>query len=489
MPDSYDGSWGDFSTQVVPDFGGAFNNSDYSNFFSGLGNTLGFTGNMFDDAQVNMGWNESRGEDQWGSGQKLSPEYLQQLQQLSYRPTQDENPTVNIRQGNKDLGDFRYGSSGGTMSKLMPSIVSGLVTGGFGAGLGGLFGGGALGSAAGNTLASGGMTAARGGNTSQIGSSMLSSGLGAGVGSFNPAGSMGLEGGLGKTVNAGIGGALSSAARGGNALQGGLSSMATTGLNSLGGNMASSFGDLWNSFSTPEESGMSFEYAQHDNDMSLGDYAQPEDVSFGLDQSLPTSEWSLPAQGMQRAAGFSSGDSGGNAFSFMPSNLGSSVSNYIGNNAGDLASMLYGFYNNKKQQKALQGQQQQAQNSLESLYGQNSPYATQLRNTLQAKAAAGGKRLNTSGRETQLQAMLADRSAQHQASLGPQMFQNQMAQGKLRSVGMNDALSFAKKTGLLDAAGQGLSKMFTPQPSLTGPGALQAYSNMDSMYSNMPWSE
>jgi len=400
MPDSYDGSWGDFSTQVVPDFGGAFNNSDYSNFFSGLGNTLGFTGNMFDDAQVNMGWNESRGEDQWGSGQKLSPEYLQQLQQLSYRPTQDENPTVNIRQGNKDLGDFRYGSSGGTMSKLMPSIVSGLVTGGFGAGLGGLFGGGALGTAAGNTLASGGMTAARGGNASQIGSSMLSSGLGAGVGSFNPAGSMGLEGGIGKTVNAGIGGALSSAARGGNALQGGLSSMATTGLNSLGGNMASSFGDLWNSFS--EGGDTEFDQLQG----SGGDMSEQTDVSPNTyDENSPSfrygggfSQLSSPNQQTlsQTASPMSLGFS-------LPSNLGSSLGGYLGNNAGDLASMLYGFYNNKKQQKALQGQQQQSQQSLESLYGQNSPYATQLRNTLQAKAAAGGKRLNTSGRETQLQ--------------------------------------------------------------------------------------
>jgi len=297
---------------------------------------------------------------------------------------------------------------------------------------------------------------------------------------------MGLEGGIGKTVNAGIGGALSSAARGGNALQGGLSSMATTGLNSLGGNMASSFGDLWNSFS--EGGDTEFDQLQG----SGGDMSGQTDVSPNTyDENSPSfryggdfSQLSSPNQQTlsQTASPMSLGFS-------LPSNLGSSIGGYLGNNAGDLASMLYGFYNNKKQQRALQGQQQQSQQSLESLYGQNSPYATQLRNTLQAKAAAGGKRLNTSGRETQLQAMLADRSAQHQAALGPQMFQNQMAQGKLRSVGMNDALSFAKKTGLLDAAGQGLSKMFTPQPSLTGPGALQAYSNMDSMYSNMPWSE
>jgi len=471
MPDSYDGSWGDFSTQVAPDFGGAFNNEDYSTFFGGLGDTLGFTGNMFEDAPMNMGYNESMGQDNWGMGQKLSPEYLQQLQQLSYRPTQGaEDPTVNIMQGNKDLGNFRYGSSGGTMSKLVPGLISGLVTGGFGAGLGSLFGGGALASAGGNALASGGMTAARGGNLGQVGSSMLSSGISGGLGATNPAGMFGLEGGLAKTVNSGLGGALSAAAKGGNILQGGLSAMANTGLNQMG-----SFTDLFNSFSSPEEEGLSFEYAQPDNEMSLGDYAQPEDVSFGFDQSLPSAEWSLPAQGMQTAQGVDNGLFSNPFSSFMPSNMGSSVGNFINNNTGDLASMLYGFYNNKKQQRALQGQQQQAQQSLESLYGQNSPYAQQLRANLQAKAAAGGKRLNTSGRETQLQAMLADRSAQHQAAMGPQMYQNQMAQNNLKNNNMNMLLQGANKMGLFKQAGQGLQGIFGPSPVMQNNQPFQNY--------------
>ena len=84
------------------------------------------------------------------------------------------------------------------------------------------------------------------------------------------------------------------------------------------------------------------------------------------------------------------------------------------NNAGDLASMLYGIYNNRKQQKAL-GQQI---SGLQNMYSQNSPYAQQLRNKLAAQASARGTRLNTAGRETQLQAALADRAV----SLAPSLY-------------------------------------------------------------------
>ena len=460
MPDSYDGSWGDFSTQVAPDLGGVFNNQDYSTFFSGLGNTLGYTGSMFDEAPMDLGYNESMGGTNWGTGQQLTPEYLQQLQQLSFRPQQGEDPSVNVYQGNKDLGNFRYGSSGGTAQKLAGMAIPSLVTGGFGAGLGALFGGGALASGAGNAVASGGMTAARGGDASQIGSSMLSSGLGSGVGTLNPAGYVGLEGTLGKAFNAGIGGSLNASLRGGDALQGGLSAAATSGINSLGGSMAGGFNDLWNSFGGDDAE---FDALQG----SGGDMSGQTDVSENTyNEASPGfrfgGDFSQVVQpGMKTAQGPSGPET--NSFSsFMPS-MSSGAGNFLGNNAGDLAAMLYGFYNNKKQQRALQGQQQQSQNSLESLYSQNSPYAQNLRANLQAKAAASGRRLDTSGRETQLQAMLADKAAQHQAALGPQMFQNQMGQNNLQNNNMNMLLQGANKMGLFKAAGQGLQGLFNPQ--------------------------
>jgi hypothetical protein len=456
MPDSYDSSWVDFSTQVAPDMGGVFNNQDYSNFFGGLGDTLGYTGNMYNEAPMDLGYNESMGGNNWGTGQQLSPEFLQQLQGLSFNPLQGaEDPTVSVSRGQENLGNFRYGSQGGTMSKIMPGLVSGLVTGGFGAGLGGLFGSGLVGNAAGNALASGGMTAARGGDASQIGSSMLSSGLGSGIGATNPAGMMGLEGGLAKTVNAGIGGALGSAARGGNALQGGLSSMATTGLNN--------FSDLWDSFAGGGDS--EFDSLQG----SGGDMSGQTDVSANTyDEAAPEyrfgGEFSQTAQpGMKTAQSYSP-DSGGIA-SFMPS--GASVGNYLGSHGGDLAAMLYGFYNNKKQRQALQGQQQ----GLQDLYSQNSPYAQQLRNTLQAKAAAGGKRLNTGGREVQLQAMLADRAAQ----MAPTMYQIQQGQNNLQNNNMNMLLQGANKLGAFKAIGNGLQGMFGSSPIMQNASPYQNF--------------
>ena len=127
------------------------------------------------------------------------------------------------------------------------------------------------------------------------------------------------------------------------------------------------------------------------------------------------------------------------------------MGNFALNNVGDLASMLYGFYNNRRQQKAL-GQQAAG---LQSLYGQNSPYAKQLRNTLNAKAAATGRRSNVAGRETQLQAMLADRAA----SMAPTLMQLNQARGSLKNNNMNMLLQGANKMGLFS----GLGNLFKDQ--------------------------
>ena len=476
MPEN---SWGDF--QSFTGYGDVTNNTDYSNFLGGLGSTLGFEGNMFNEAPMNYGYNESMGGDFWGTGQQISPEFLQQLQGLSFNPVQGaDDPSVDVSRNGQQIGSYRYGSSPGTASKLMAMAIPALVTAGFGSGLGTLFGGGAFGMGAGNALATGGMTAARGGDSSQIGTSMFSSALGSGLGALNPAGVMGLEGGFAKAANAGIGNAVGTGLRGGSGqdmLTSGLQGSLVSGLNSAGSNMASSFGDLWNSFG-----GGDTEFDQLEG--SGGNFDQRQDPygSNTYDEASPDFRFSgdFAPVGMKTAqsAGTGAGDSGGGLASFMPS--GGQVGNFLGNNAGDLAAMLYGFYNNKKQQKALQGQQE----GLQGLYAQNSPYATQLRNQLQAKAAAGGKRLNTSGRETQLQAMLADRAAQ----MAPTMYQMQQGQNNLQNNNMNMLLQGANKLGAFKALGNGLQGMFN-QPSLTGPGSMQAYGQMDNMYSNMPWSD
>ena len=143
----------------------------------------------------------------------------------------------------------------------------------------------------------------------------------------------------------------------------------------------------------------------------------------------------------------------------MFSNVGSNLGNFALNNAGDLASMLYGFYNNKKQQKGIGAQMQ----SLKDLYSSNSPYAQQLRNKLQASAAQRGTRSNTAGREVQLQAALADRAAQTM----PTQFAMEQAQGTLKNNQMNMLLQGLQKTGLMKQGMQGLQNLFQPQTSYT----------------------
>jgi hypothetical protein len=154
----------------------------------------------------------------------------------------------------------------------------------------------------------------------------------------------------------------------------------------------------------------------------VGSFGAPMGQQFA--QSAGPSEFSLPS---------------------VFGNVGSRMGNFALNNAGDLASMLYGFYNNRRQQKAL-GQQV---SSLQGLYGQNSPYAAQLRNQLNAKAAASGRRSNVAGRETQLQAQLADRAA----SMAPTLMQLNQARGGLKNNNMNMLLQGANKMGLFSNLG------------------------------------
>jgi hypothetical protein len=131
---------------------------------------------------------------------------------------------------------------------------------------------------------------------------------------------------------------------------------------------------------------------------------------------------------------------------------------FLGNNAGTLANLMFGLYNNRKQSGALQSQI----NGLQGLYQQNSPYAQQLRAKLQAQAAQRGTRANTAGRETQLQAQLADKAA----SLAPSLYQMQTGQNNLTNQ-RNQTLwnGFNQLGGL-----KGLQELFS-NPTYSGGGA------------------
>lgn len=355
-----------------------------------------------------------------------------------------------------------YNQRGQTgINKAVSAVAPMLATGAFGGALAPM-----LGVAGGNALASGVMAGMRGGDLSQIASSALGGGLKGGMGSIDPASMVGLSDTFGTMFNSGLGSMLSTGVKGGSGsdiLTSGLKGAGIPGLNALGSSMSNSFNDLWDSFAG---GGDEFDSLQG----SGGDMSNQTDVSANTyDETTPAfrfgEDFSQVAQpGMKTAQGVSSPSVEGLA-SFLPS--GASVGNYLGSHGGDLASMLYGFYNNKKQQKALQGQQE----GLQALYSQNSPYAQQLRNTLQAKAAAGGKRLNTGGREVQLQAMLADRAAQ----MAPTMYQMQQGQNNLQNNNMNMLLQGANKLGAFKALGEGLQSMFGNNPIMQNASPYQNF--------------
>lgn len=386
----------------------------------------------------------------------------------------------------KTYGSFKQEDEDG-ITQLMDMVAPAVASWGFGGALSGMFGGGALGGAAGHGLASGTMSSMQGGKftdgflSGAIGGGLngLASGTPAVMGN-NPSAYVpatpgtsiaGLSGITNPTlagmVNRGAGsalGALATGKSGSEALQSGLTGAALSGLNSAGKGVMDFYKNSLSSWLTPDA-------GSGNSDVEF-DSLPGNMVSDPMDHSVPEMAYSDEGGRFDNSADFSYGfqqptflDSGespqqralssGQSDFSLPSifgDAGRSVGNFALNNAGDLASMLYGFYNNRRQQKAL-GQQI---NSLQGLYGQNSPYAQQLRNQLNAKAAATGRRSNTAGRATQLQAMLADRAA----SMAPTLMQLNQARGGLKNNNMNMLLQGVNKMGGFKALGSGLQSLF-----------------------------
>jgi hypothetical protein len=99
---------------------------------------------------------------------------------------------------------------------------------------------------------------------------------------------------------------------------------------------------------------------------------------------------------------------------------------------GDLAASVFGAYNAFNQRKQLRGQQRQ----LQELFSPNSPYAQQMRQRIERKDAAAGRRSQYGPREAQLAAMLSER----QAATFPQQMQYQKGIGGLENMFVNNLL-------------------------------------------------
>ena len=138
---------------------------------------------------------------------------------------------------------------------------------------------------------------------------------------------------------------------------------------------------------------------------------------------------------------------------------GSSIGNFVGNHAGDLASLVYGLYNSNKQQKQMQG----TMAGLQGLYSPNGAYAQQLRSNLERQAAARGTRSDYGGREVALMADLAGKNA----GLMPGMMNMQNQMDTNRNKTMMNTLDMFNKLGGGDLVKNGLARLFQQkQPQL-----------------------
>ena len=126
---------------------------------------------------------------------------------------------------------------------------------------------------------------------------------------------------------------------------------------------------------------------------------------------------------------------------------------------GDVMSTLAGLYAANRNAKAAQGQTL----NLQSMFGPNSAYAQQMRQQLERRDAAAGRRSQYGPREVELQAALAKTMASAAPGIQNQNLQASQAAQAQRNAQLNLLLQAGKQTGLFDYAQKGLSSMFAPQ--------------------------
>jgi hypothetical protein len=425
---------------------------------------FGYSGNIFNT--------EGTGQDQ---SQYLNPDFQRYLTSNGYslqgNTSNNQNSLLsglfkNGRQINQKALSFNDPIFGGIIDAGLGAVTGGfgIPGAGFGTGLGLT---GAQAAAASGALAGGMSSAGNGGNFFQ---GALSGGLGGGLSGLNLANSAGITNPILNTAaNSAIGGTASGLAQGrslSDSLQSGgvqgLTSGFTQSMNQLGRTfLPDIMGSIFGPSSTNSDSSLpmlsnnasqnaSFPTgtqslyeqltgAPQDNSAQMASYA-PDNPPL-MNQVLGTQRFndtapSAPNMKIQSLSDLASNPSLANAGKF------------VGNNAGDLASMLYGMYNMNRQKK----QMSQMMGGLQGLYSPDGAYATQLRNTLKAKDAASGRRSNYAGRETQLMAELANRNS----SLMPAMMQMQNGQNSLGNNQMNLFLQGMNKLGGWD----GLKTLF-----------------------------
>lgn len=300
-----------------------------------------------------------------------------------------------------------------------------------------------------------------------IGQGALGGAIGGGVGQYNPAGSLGVSNQIGQSaINSGIGSGLYAGATGQNvgraASQGALTGGATTGigqgLKMLGGlgyedggmSMAnpSMFSPARNA--VQDYMGYSQPTPQYNNLQTVvtgGTPGQDREQPQGFESNFPMPNVSGGFESPMSAGSpptandwFSSEN--GKRFKDMLYGAG----NFVANNANPIAQGLMGLYSYNKANQAYKNQI----GGLQGMYGQGSPYAQALRQQLDRRDAAAGRRSQYGPREVELQANLAQQAGR----LAPTLQQLYAGQSGNRDKLMNTAFQLLKQGGAFNSLGQ-----------------------------------
>lgn len=145
------------------------------------------------------------------------------------------------------------------------------------------------------------------------------------------------------------------------------------------------------------------------------------------------------------------------------------------NIAQGLATLYAANQANKTAQTAQSGVQ-----DLSAMFGPNSAYAQQMRQTLERQDAKAGRRSQYGAREVDLQAKLADMAARY----GPGISQQNIAASQAAQTARNNQLAmlleFGKKSGAIDYLGKGLENIFNNQQQYQYPDLGGAFSTESS---------
>lgn len=346
--------------------------------------------------------------------------------------------------------DFKLGDAFKIAAPLLMNFIPGI-----GTGLSSMFGGGMLGNvAAGATL--GGTTSALTGG--KFGKGALLGGIGAGLGTatkmFNPAAKLGIENPtLGKMFNNTLNTAAMTGLRGGDVGKAVGSTLLRDGLNFAGNTMFSGDNKM--------NGGMSY---GGDGTLSLGSFLENPQTfapaaSTRYDDMGMDNDWqqnlfgsSLDFGGQQSFAPDGMNIPGNNQtnplMSFLRDSMTRGGKQTMGAGLGDMAGSLLGLYQANRARRDMKDQIR----GLGSMFGQDSSYATTMRNQLNRRDAAGGRRSQYGPREVELQAKLAEMGQRNIPAL-QQLYSGQQAQ---QAMMMRNLLQLGNQTGLFN----GLGKMF-----------------------------